>query len=130
MKRTIIVIIFCLTANYLSSQTLVKLALPDNCNTLATNTQNLKADNNSKLEIFPNPNLGIFTLAVSFSTNIEKAVITVYDIKGKSVYSETVFSNSANLVKELNLGSLKAGTYVFEVKNALQVSTVKLVINK
>jgi hypothetical protein len=130
MKRTIIAIVFCIATNYLSSQTLVKLALPDNCNTLHTNTQTLKAENDSKLEIFPNPNFGIFTLAVSFSANIEKAVITVYDIKGKSVYTETVFSNSANLVKQLNLSILTAGVYVFEVKNAMQVLSVKLVINK
>lgn len=130
MKRTIIVIFFCLIANYLSSQILVKLALPNNCKALLTNTQNLKAENDSKLEIFPNPNLGTFTLDFSFSENIEKAVINVYSIEGKSVYSETVFSNSNKLVKQLNLSSLKAGIYVFVVKNALQVSSIKLIINK
>ena len=129
MIKAIIIFIVCLATNFASSQTLVKLALPDNCNALNTNTVNLKGSNDSKIEIFPNPNLGIFTLVVSFKDNINKAIINVYDINSKSVYSETVFSNSTKLVKQLNISNLKAGNYLFEVKNVKTVSYFKLVIN-
>ena len=130
MKRIMIVILFCFAANYVSSQTLVKLALPNNCNAVPTNVENLIPDKDSRLEIFPNPNSGIFTLSVSFNDNINKAVITVYDAKGKSVFTETVYSNSNKLIKHININGLVTGTYIFEVKNNKQASTAKLLMNK
>lgn len=125
-----IVMLFFVTANYLSGQTLVKLKLPNNCNASSTQVNNILADKSSKLELFPNPNKGTFTLVISFKDNIDKATIIVYDTKGKSVYKDVVFSNSNKLVKQINIGGLPAGTYIFKVKNAQQVSTTKLVINK
>ena len=115
---------------FISSQTLVKLKLPDNCNANTTHVNDVSADKVSKLELFPNPNSGDFTLIISFNNIIDKAIINIYDTKGKSVYKEIVFSDSNKLVKQLNIDRLLAGTYVFEVKNAQQVSTTKLVINK
>lgn len=112
----------------MSSQTFVKLKLPNNCNTGPNVVSNVLADKN--LELFPNPNAGNFTLKISFKDNIDKATITVYDTNGKRVYSEIVFSNSNKLVKQLKIPDLKPSTYLFEVKNAQQVSTTKLVINK
>lgn len=121
---------FCLMANYISSQTVVKLALASNCNAINTQIESVKNNSDSKLEIFPNPNLGIFTLVVSFNNNIEKATINIYDVKGKSVYNETVFSNSNKLIKQLEIGGLLPGIYICQVKNAHQVSSTRLVINK
>jgi hypothetical protein len=128
MKKSMIVLLVCLMANMLSSQTLVKLKLPNNCNAAPQAVDNVLAD--KKLELFPNPNSGNFTLIISFDDIIDKAIINIYDTKGKSVYYEIVFSDSNKLVKQINIGGLLAGTYIFEVKNTQQVSTTKLVINK
>lgn len=128
MKKTIIVILLCLIANYLCSQTLVKLQLPNNCNAIPQAVDNVNA--NKTLELFPNPNEGNFTLIISFIDNIDKANITVYDTSGKAIYAETVYSNSNKLVKQFKIAGLKKGTYIFEVKNTKQTITTKLVINK
>ena len=130
MKKLMILMMFCLWANYLSSQTIVKLALPNNCNFISTQVENLNNNGDSQLEIFPNPNLGIFTLVVSFNNIIEKANINVYDIKGKSVYDEIVFSNTNKLIKQLEISGLLPGIYICQVKNSYQVLSIRLVINK
>ena len=130
MKKSMIVMLLCLMATYMCSQTLVKLKLPNNCNAAPQAVDNVLADKNSNLELYPNPNSGNFTLIISFNDIIDKAIINIYDTKGKSVYKEVVFSDSNKLVKQINIGGLLAGTYIFEVKNKQQVSTTKLVINK
>jgi len=130
MKKTIIVMLFLIAVNYLSGQTLVKLKLPNNCNASSTQVNNILADKSSNLELFPNPNSGNFTLIISLNDIIDKAIINIYDTKGKSVYKEIVYSDSNKLVKQINISGLLAGTYIFEVKNKQQVSTTKLVINK
>jgi len=133
MKRPIIVMLFCIITCYLSGQTVVKLLLPNNCNadtTTITQADNLLQNRSSKLELYPNPNSGNFTLIISFNDIISKAVINIYDTNGKSAYSETVFSDSNKLVKQLHIGGLLAGTYVFEVKTVKDISSTKLVINK
>lgn len=130
MKKSMIVMLVCLMTNILSSQTLVKLKLPNNCNAVPQAVDNVLADKSSNLELYPNPNSGNFTLIISFNDIIDKAIINIYDTKGKSVYFEIVFSDSNKLVKQLHIGGLLAGTYIFEVKNKQQVSTTKLVINK
>jgi len=132
MKKPIILFLFALLTSFLFSQTLVKLKLPNNCNSNNTVTQNknLAKEKKSKVELFPNPNAGVFTLIISFKDLINKATITVYDTNGKSVYYETVYSDSNKLVKQIRIAGLYSGKYLFEVKNAQQVSSTKLVIIK
>jgi len=132
MKKPIILFLFAILTNFLFSQTLVRLKLPKNCNAdnIVTQDNNVSTDKSSKLELFPNPNSGNFTLVISFNDIIDKALINVYNTAGKSIYSETVFSDSKKLIKQLHIVGLLTGTYVFEVKTAKTVSTTKLVINK
>ncbi|GEM_PF-2354448 len=130
MKKSMIVMLFFMIAVLVNSQTLVKLKLPNNCNATPQAVDNPTSVKSSKLELYPNPNSGNFTLIISFHDIIDKAIINVYDTKGKSVYKETVYSDSDKLVKQLHVGGLLAGTYVFEVKTAKELSSTKLVINK
>jgi flagellar hook assembly protein FlgD len=124
--------LFVLLTSFIYSQTLVRLKLPNNCNanTVVTQENRVLVDKGSKIELFPNPSSGNFTLVISFKNNIDKATITVYDTKGKRVYTEIIFSNSNKLVKQFHIGGLLAGTYVFEVKTVKDISSTKLVINK
>ena len=123
-------IALCMTAGLINSQTMVRLKLPNNCNASTGVENTVLANENPQLELFPNPNGGNFTLIISLKDNIDKATITVYDMNGRAIYIETVFSNSNKLVKQLKIANLKKGTYLFEVKNTRQASTTKLVINK
>jgi len=130
MKKSIIFLLFVILTSFTYSQTLVKLKLPNNCNAAPQAIDKVLADKSSKLELFPNPNSGNFTLIISFNDIIDKALINVYNTAGKSIYMETVYSDSNKLIKQLHIGGLLTGTYFFEVKTAKTVSTTKLVINK
>ena len=123
-------IALCITAGLINSQTMVRLKLPNNCNASTGVENTVLANETPMLELFPNPNGGNFTLIISLKDNIDKATITVYDMNGRAIYIETVFSNSNKLVKQLKIANLKKGTYLFEVKNTRQTSSTKLVINK
>ena len=129
-KQLCFFIALCMTAGFINSQTLVKLKLPNNCNASTGVENTVLANETPMLELFPNPNRGNFTLIISLKDNIDKATITVYDMNGRAIYIETVFSNSNKLVKQLKIANLKKGTYLFEVKNTRQTSSTKLVINK
>ena len=120
----------CMTAGLINSQTMVRLKLPNNCNASTGVENTVLANETPQLELFPNPNGGNFTLIISLKDNIEKVTITVYDITGKAIYIETVFSNSNKLAKQLKIANLKKGTYLLEVKNTRHTSSTKLVINK
>ena len=122
--------LFCLFSTYISSQTVVKLKLPDNCKAVITAIKDISDNAGSKIEITPNPNTGVFTLVVSLSSRIDKAVIGVYNSQGESVYNENVFSNTNKLIKELNLTGIQPGIYIFNIKNTREVISSKLVINK
>lgn len=130
MKKPITIMLIVMIGGFISSQTMVKLKLPNNCNTNITKVNDVSIDKVSNLELYPNPNSGNFTLIMSFHDIIDKALINVYDTKGKSVYKETVYSDSDKLIKQLHIGGLLAGTYVLEVKTAKYISSTKLVINK
>lgn len=130
MKKSIILLLVVLLTSFTYCQTLVKLKLPNNCNATLQDVDNPTADRSSKLELFPNPNSGNFTLIISFNDIIDKALINIYNTAGKSIYMETVYSDSNKLIKQLHIPGLFYGTYLFEVKTATNVSTTKLVINK
>lgn len=123
-------IALCMIAGLINSQIMVRLKLPNNCNASTGVENTVLANETPMLELFPNPNGGNFTLIISLKDNIDKATITVYDMNGRAIYIETVFSNSNKLVKQLKIANLKKGTYLLEVKNTRQTSSTKLVINK
>jgi hypothetical protein len=128
MEKTIITLLLCTIANYGISQTIVNLALPDNCNKNVTLIEKVDTEKGSILELFPNPNTGIFTLAISFNAMIEKAAINIYDTMGKTVFTENIFSNSSKLIKQINISDLLPGIYILDVKNTKQETSIKLVI--
>jgi len=78
MKNSLILILFCLFTSYSGALTVVKLILPKNCNAGNVKITNQNLDQNKKLEIFPNPNSGNFTVVVTFKSKIDKATIYIY----------------------------------------------------
>jgi len=131
MKKIALFVLFiAIATSHGNSQTVVMLKLPNNCNANTTQINSVLKDKVSNLELYPNPNSGNFTLIMSFHDIIDKALISVYDTKGKLVYKEAVYSDSDKLVKQLHIVGLLAGTYVLEVKTAKYISSIKVIINK
>lgn len=129
MKKTIIFLLFlALAKSYGNSQTVVKLLLPDNCNTNQTKVEDLNKNNGSKLELFPNPNEGSFSLNVSFKSKVDKANINIYNFMGVVVFDETIFCNSEKFIKQLYLKNLTSGIYLVIVNDAKQQVSTKLII--
>lgn len=121
--------LFLLTAcGYAYSQTVVKLYLPTNCSAGTSGVPNQKVAPASMLEIFPNPNSGNFTLNISLASAIGKASISIYNYSGNLVYTEPVFCISKELVKQIKLQDLSAGTYIVHFKNNTTDVSTKLII--
>ena len=129
MKKTLLFLsLTLLTASYCSSKTIVKLLLPANCKASTTFVVDVKKDNSTKLEIFPNPNDGNFSLNVSFESKINKAIISIYTSMGQLVYNEMICSDSEEYGDQLHLNDLIPGIYFVNVKNVNQEVSTKLII--
>ena len=80
----------------------------------------------NSININPNPSDGI--LNISVDTPMEKAVITIYSIDGKKVFSEES-SLSENTATSYNLKHLNSGLYLVNISNGKHTSTAKWVKN-
>jgi hypothetical protein len=77
---------------------------------------------NNDIQIYPNPNTGIFTLSNETS---EPASIEIYDASGKLVYSEPSMSF---ISKTIALDKLPTGIYFVKLQSAEKISVLKFVI--
>jgi len=128
MRKILLVIsFFVFYANNAICQTVVKLALPNNCEQ-QTDVIDVESPKNSKLELFPNPNEGTFTVDLNFKSNIDFATIYVLNTLGENVYFESLFCNSNRLVKQLYLINIARGTYVLTIRNEKESIYTKLII--
>ena len=66
------------------------------------------------LEIYPNPGNGMFYLSVNTPED-SKLKIHIYDVLGKTIFSENVNSPSGGMIHELNLRNFNSGIYFLEV---------------
>lgn len=80
----------------------------------------------SALNIYPNPSNGIFTVNMDLNSAVNMD-ITVTDLQGKEVYSETI-NNAANMSRNLDLSHLNKGVYVFRAATATGSAIQKIVI--
>jgi hypothetical protein len=83
--------------------------------------QTVNREEASKVDIFPNPTSGSFTLRYSGS-DTEQAPFTVYDAVGRSVRSGTLVSDTAN---EIQLGS---GWYTVVVQQAGEMKVQRVIV--
>lgn len=82
---------------------------------------------NKSLEIFPNPNNGIFS--VTFNNILySKINVEILDITGKIIYSKLLTNNGSNTF-EINQESLSSGTYLIRFFVNGQIISEKLIIN-
>ncbi len=97
-------------------------------NSVTTSVNELKLKTEG-LNIYPNPNIGIFTITLS-NIIMDKLSINITNILGELVYATQEENTSADFNKQLNLQNLACGTYFIQIKNADKVYTQKLIISK
>lgn len=78
------------------------------------------------VEIYPNPNNGIFTLNVE-TVNTEDIRIEIYDMVGQIIYSDNV-DGTRQYQKEVNLNDMAAGSYLLKISHGEKTKMRKLVI--
>jgi hypothetical protein len=96
--------------------------------------ENLRTGNEQSLEptltglnFYPNPNNGTFNLQFNLE-NKGTADINIYDLSGKSIYSENVNSLSKLYEQKIDLGQQAKGIYILKVSQEGKSITKKLVI--
>ncbi len=83
----------------------------------------------SKLEgvkVYPNPTNGIVNLSLDNALSNKEISVTVLDLSGKTIYSESFTSTSS--VKSIDLKNTAKGIYMYSVKSEGKVAHGKLVI--
>lgn len=80
----------------------------------------------TSLSLSPNPNQGVFTLAIQFAGK-EDVQLAVIDMAGKTCY-ESVQNGVNEIVQEIDLQSLSAGVYLLTVQTAKGVTHLKMIV--
>ncbi len=101
------------------------------CSNLAKDTLIVNAcvgveelENNLGLNVYPNPNSGLFTMEINASADIN-AQISVTSIDGRLVYSDTV-SGNVFVTKSINISELANGIYYLTVSTKDAKRTYKV----
>ncbi|MEI7526741.1 MAG: T9SS type A sorting domain-containing protein, partial [Mariniphaga sp.] len=81
------------------------------------------------LQIFPNPNNGLFTIEIK-SQQPQKVDVTIINQSGVAVYTLSSLNVNGILSEKLNLSQLAQGTYLVQISNISGKMTRKLVIQK
>jgi type IX secretion system substrate protein len=84
-------------------------------------------NNSSDVNIYPNPNNGVFTVSVNVLADEKTADIILTDITGRVIYKEQMDTHTGSASLPINTSSLEKGTYFIQISNS-QSSTVKKVI--
>jgi len=92
-------------------------------------TAGIKNYNNSSADVnvYPNPNNGVFTISVNVLTNENTANVVLTDMTGRVVYKEQMDTHTGTGSLPVNTSNLEKGTYFIQISNS-QSSSVKKVI--
>lgn len=75
---------------------------------------------------FPNPGNGDFTLEFTIEEEKDDAVITIHDLTGKQIYTETV-KGKGTYKKQISLNE-PSGVYIIKIQQGKRAITKKLII--
>lgn len=84
----------------------------------------------SALTVYPNPNQGDFTIAISSMENIHNAQLMLTDLTGKIVASRSVSITAGATQVFLQGLDLQTGTYLLRLHGSDQFRPVKLIVNR
>jgi hypothetical protein len=82
-------------------------------------------DNLINFNLFPNPNNGFFSIEFLTSLKNEKYLLTIINIKGEIVYSETLWKQEN--IKKIDLSQVAAGFYILLVTGDRILSSGKFI---
>jgi PKD repeat protein len=113
----------------------VKLTVTNRCgNNFITKLFKLTAVNDIKdintINIYPNPNTGLFDLVLTGNPIKEKLQMSILNIVGQEVYSDKLDFSAGILNSKINLINIAAGSYILKLKSGTEILTRKIVIQK
>ncbi|WP_452225385.1 reprolysin-like metallopeptidase [Lacinutrix chionoecetis] len=76
--------------------------------------------------VYPNPNNGNFN--IKFNSNSNKIGISVYDVRGRSVYDKSYINDSGTFDENINLGNVQSGLYLLNVNDGERTVTKKVIV--
>ena len=82
---------------------------------------------NFNFSVFPNPTNGIFTIALE-GINNSQAELSVMDVSGKVVHTQSISSNSSNIIIPINISNTEECVYFVRI-NAGKSMTRRVVIS-
>ncbi|RLD56401.1 MAG: hypothetical protein DRJ01_15300, partial [Bacteroidetes bacterium] len=94
----------------------------DNTDTVGVNELSLV----ERIEVYPNPNTGIFTISIK-SNNSENIVVELVNIQGQHVYRKEI-NNVTNSVENIDISQFAKGIYYIKVNNGTDVAIRKVVV--
>ncbi|MFH2096308.1 MAG: PKD domain-containing protein, partial [Bacteroidota bacterium] len=80
-----------------------------------------------RINLFPNPNNGVFVLEFS-SAEIAEFTVTVRNITGQVIYSRNCQKPKTDIQQTINLGQIAKGTYELQVKQGDNVYNSRFVV--
>ena len=84
-------------------------------------------NNIDNLNIYPNPNSGLFTL--EFESNYNQDIfIKLFDEVGKNIYNQDINNFKGKYVKTINVQGLKPGVYYIQLAAENKILSQKIVI--
>jgi hypothetical protein len=95
----------------------------DTSNCITVNKLYVNELNTSRIEIYPNPNNGIFTIKIN--KNRESSYVELWTMLGQKV-EERIIEN--NLTNVLDFSKLQKGVYLLKLTNQKQIFTQKIII--
>lgn len=81
----------------------------------------------TSMNLYPNPASNMVTIALS-STETANASLSIYNLMGQCVYTESLNVMEGSNFHQLNISNLNAGIYMVNVKTAQGTSTQKLIV--
>ncbi len=92
------------------------------------NIEDKTIDNSFNLQVFPNPNDGTFEIVYPLFSKY--AVVSVYNMLGQEVFTETITQNQDKVYqKQLNLSEKAKGLYVVRVTDGNFIATKKVQVH-
>ncbi|MCD6112859.1 MAG: Omp28-related outer membrane protein [Bacteroidales bacterium] len=101
-------------------------AFSDELNILVRNSVGISENNNIKINLFPNPNTGLFTINLNsdFNKNLN---LKIYNSLGIIVFEQSNIVLKGKYSKNMNLNNLPNGVYFLNIYNE-NINTIKKII--
>ncbi|MEM6347709.1 MAG: T9SS type A sorting domain-containing protein [Bacteroidota bacterium] len=87
-----------------------------------------KATELTSMNVYPNPNNGVFTLQVDELTEGELALVFVLDVMGREVARQAIMPTAGRIEMDIDLTNEAAGTYIVKVGSGNKLGTKQVVI--